>query len=492
MLTRRPWIALVAALVVETIVFVCGQRDFVPADPLWYATNANQLAVDPHSLFALHDSHPFVMRLGLTVPLSLLYRVFGVSAFVSNLPVLFAAFGLTAVIYAAMPTPRAKLLGALACVVSVPLLQQATMLNVDLPVAALVGLTVLCLRRRWMVAAVLAWFAAFMVKEVALWCAPIWLYVLVVDLRERGWRAVARAYAPALGVGLAILVAYLALCQHLWGDPLARFKGISAAVGSVGESQSYGAAWNLRPSRMLWDVPVMLFKMFGALLVPLVASPWLVRGRDQIWPVATALIILAFWFGSSTMSAYVPLPISQRLILPVLPLVLVTAILACEAALERFAPSPLRLGVSIALALAVAVPGVRTIIGVTSHGRPETEAFATLRGDVAAHGSQPIVLVCGEPRCPAIAVFHFKFAAPPNVSIVSASDFAHAPKPDHALVRALVNLPRGAGVRRSDPHADYTGTIDKLGLPALYRSKDVRLYDAGDGATLWQTLQASP
>src|SRR5262249_8497563 len=159
---------------------------------------------------------------------------------------------------------------------------------------------------------------------------------------------------------------------HLWGDPFARFNGISAAVGSVGESQSYGDAWNLRPSRMIWDVPVMLYNMFGALLAPLVASAWLVRGRDRIWPVATGGIILAFWFGSSTMSAYVPLPISQRLILPVLPLVLVSAVLACDAALAQFAPSRVRLGASIALGLAIAVPGVRQMIGVVSRTRPET------------------------------------------------------------------------------------------------------------------------
>ena len=69
---KRPWIALVVALVVECAIFARGRPDFVASDPLWYASIAHQLSADPASVFAHHDLHPFVMRIGLTAPLAVL------------------------------------------------------------------------------------------------------------------------------------------------------------------------------------------------------------------------------------------------------------------------------------------------------------------------------------------------------------------------------------------------------------------------------------
>src|SRR5262245_23118298 len=105
-LCQRPRWALVCALVFETVVFVAGQRDFIAADRLWYASIAHALSVDPASVLA--DTHPCAMRIGLTLPLALLYRLFGVSPLITNLLALIAGLGVTLVVYAAAPTPRAK------------------------------------------------------------------------------------------------------------------------------------------------------------------------------------------------------------------------------------------------------------------------------------------------------------------------------------------------------------------------------------------------
>src|SRR4029079_2912471 len=116
LLLRRPWLALVAALVFQLAIYVLGQADMVAADALWYADIAHTLATKPASLFASHENHPFVMRLGLTVPLALFYRVFGVSTLVPGLPCLLAALGITWIVYAAAPTARGKLIGVALCV----------------------------------------------------------------------------------------------------------------------------------------------------------------------------------------------------------------------------------------------------------------------------------------------------------------------------------------------------------------------------------------
>ncbi len=494
-LLLRPWLALVLALIIESAALIAGRGDFVASDPLWYANIAHQLSISPAEVFASHDTHPFVMRLGLTVPLAILYRAFGVSTLVSNLPCLLGALGILVVVYAAAPTPRAKLLGMLFGAASIPLVRNASILNVDLPSAALMGCAILCLARRhrprgagWLVAAVVAWFAAFLVKESALWCSVVWLYAVVCDLRGAGMRAVARRYAPALVVGLALAAGYLVLCAKLWGDPLARFHGI--------QELTYEHAWTLHGKgagawlkRLTWEPPLLLAKMFEATLVPVVLAPWLVRGSDRIWWFATAAFAALYWVGSTSLSSYSPLPISQRMVLPVLPVILVLAALASDRALDRLAGSRWRTVIAAAMVVAIVVPGGFALLGVASRPRPETAAFAVVR-DEAADPARQVVVVCGEPRCVEISSFYFEFAPPANVTVTFARDFAAAPRPDHATVRALVNVGRSSGARRTDPHLDMTQPIEALALRPIVWHPNVRLYDAGDGARLWEALRA--
>ena len=378
---RRPWIALAIALVVQTAIFVVCRSDFFAADPLWYASIAHTLSVDPASVFAQHDTHPFVMRIGLTMPLALFYRAFGVSTLVTNLPCLLAADGVILVVYSAVSTPRAKLLGMVLCIACVPMFHQL-MLNVDLPAAALMGCSILYLARRhrsrwWVAAAIVAWFAAFLVKETAMWCAPIWIYAIVRDGRDGGWRSTLRTYAPAIVVGCVLVAGYLVLCVELWADPLARIRGIQQAVANVRDAPTYRDAWALAGTptsewiaRLVWRVPRMLVEMFGATLVLVALAPWLVRGRDRIWWWAAVTIVVFYWFGSSTTAAYLPLPISQRLLIPVLPFILVTATLAGDAALDRWHLTRVRLGLAIVVALAIVVPPIRAIHRAVAHGRP--------------------------------------------------------------------------------------------------------------------------
>ena len=493
----RPIWVLGGVLALEVVVFVLGQHDFAAADPLWYAQIGKTLADDPHSLFQLGDIHPFVMRLGLTVPLSLIYRVFGVSVLSTNVLSLVACLGTVLVVYAAAPTPRAKVIGCLLCAACTPLTAQANMLNVDLPSAAMMATSVLFLQRRWFVAAMCAWFAAFLIKETALWCAPIWVFVVVQELRTDGRRlaAVAREFAPALAVGVALTIGYLALCAWLWHDPLARFRGIDTAVGTVGDNPSYAGAWVVTTARMTWEVPALLYKMFGLTLALVAAGLGLARGRDAIWAFATATMILLYWFGSSQYSAYTPLPISIRLLVPVLPFALIIAAIAADTILERTRPSWWRLALTIAFAAVVALPALRVTASALTRKHPETDAFAALRHEVRADPARHITLVCGEPKCTALAPFYFGLENPPNLQVVYARDFAAAPLATGSRVRVLVNRPRASGIRRIDPALDMTAAIDAANLPAIYKSAEVQLYDAGDGATIHAALQphaASP
>jgi hypothetical protein len=491
----RPWHALVVALVLEVALVVASQGDIPASDPLWYAARGYRIALDPSEAFAAPTIHPFDMRIGLTVPLAGLYRAFGVSTPVTDLPCLLAALVILMVIYAAAPSPRGKLIGLVLGVASTTLVREASLLNVDLPCAALMACSILWLSRRdrphgswWLIAAIGAWFAAFLVKETALWCIPVWLYAIGCDLRGASWRTVSRSFAPAIAVGVVLAASYLALCAHVWGDAWARFAGVEELTNDHRWSMNHSStgAW-IR--RLVWQPPLLFCRMFWVTLIPALSAAWLVRGRERLWWVATTTIALLFWFGSSSAKAYAPLPILPRMAIPVLPGVLVLATLATDQLLDRLRTPRRRRAVVGGLLAAVVVPSAISIGAMIARDRPESAAYAALHRDVA-DPARNVVLVCADPRCPAISAFYFGFQPPPNLKVAFAPDFADAPLPGNATVRAVVNMTRRQSAREIDPRGDRVDEIEAARLPPITWHRDVRLYDAGDGARLHELLRA--
>lgn len=495
-LVRRPWLALALAMASLIALFLAGQADLPWSDPLRYATLAHGIATDAGAVFASPGNHPFVMRIGITAPLALLYRVLGVSSFVTNLPSLAGGLGVLAAGYAATSTPRARLFAVLFGITCVPLVRSSMQLEVDLPCAALMAWSIVLLARRDVARGALATcgaaavlFAAFLVKETAVWCVPIWLYAIGCDLRSGGLRLVARRYGAALLLGGALTAGYLAVCAHVWGDPWARLRGV--------EELTQQHTWRLqgRPAgawirRLTWE-PITLFaRQLGLLLVPAAFAPWLVRGRDRIWWIAAATIVLLYWFGSASLSSYSPLPIRPRMLLPALPGLIVIAALAGDAALARIASARWRVACVAILAVGLLVPSVRAAAGMVARARPETAAFRALRRDVTA-AAGPTVLVCCDERCPEVASFYFGFAPPAGLTIETAPDFERAGAPAGATVRVLFNRFRAAELRRMYGRGAWSPPVEAAALRPIAGDHAVRLYAADDATRLWQAWHAA-
>jgi hypothetical protein len=492
-LLARPRIALIAALAAYPALWLSVQRDITTADPMGYASYAYQLAFHPAQLFASHDTYPFAMRFGVTAPIAIAFRLAGVSTIATNLPNLLAGLGIIAIAYAAAGTPRARWLAIGYALVCTPLVVDARELTADLVCGALMAASILCLMRRdrlrgawWVVAAMAVSFAAFQAKEIAVWCAPVWIYAAAADLRAYGARRVAHTFAPAIGVGAALAAGYLALCAALWGDPLARIHSVEGAVDGhywslIGHPASEWVA------RLTWEPPQLAYRMFGALLVPVVVSPWLVRGRDRIWVVATASILLCYWFGSSTLTTYLPLPTHRRMLLSLVPGFVVLAALATNAAIDlaqrRIRDPRLPIAIGLALAIFLVVPHVNRVRKNMWVEHSDIAAYAALRAEVAATPDQ-VVVVCADANCPTYTQFYFGFAPPDNLSIVTVPEFAAASLPAHARVRLMVHMARSG--------QDANRRAEALGLPAILWSSNVRLYDAGDGARLHDALTRPP
>jgi hypothetical protein len=406
---------LAIAVVVQVAVFVLVPRDSPTDDPLAYAENAHAIATDAPGYFTQARTHPFAMRLGLTVPLAAIYRTVGAGPLSTHVLSLFASIAILAAVHAAAPTVRAKCCGIGFAACSLVVATRGAMLDVDLLCGAVIAWMLVMLGRRdrsvwWTVGAVVAWFYAFLVKETALWFAPVWLYVVAVDLRARGWRASARAYAGPVAVGVALAAAYLAVCAAVWHDPLARFTGIDQLAGQHRwTAAGYSTAdW---VERLTWGPPWLLVITFGAPVVVAAAGVRRIATQHHLWLVATAGFLLMFWFGSASSRAYEPLPLAARMLVPALPGVLVLAALASDTL-------PWRRGWVAIAVLAVVLPYGRAIIRSAGRQRHDAAFYDDLRAQVAGAPARRFVIVCGNARCVSVSTFHFGFTPPPNVEIV--------------------------------------------------------------------------
>jgi hypothetical protein len=202
--------------------------------------------------------------------------------------------------------------------------------------------------------------------------------------------------------------------------------------------------------------------------------------------VATAGIVLRYWFGSTNLAVYMPLPPHRRMLLPVLPGLILVAALATDAALDRIRGLWPRLALALGFAILLGYPHVVSLRKSVLADRPESAAYARLRAEVASTGDR-VVLVCGDIRCPLYARFYFGFEPPANLTVVMASEFAAAPLPGRARVRLLAHIMRSGGSGK-----ELARRAEALGLHPIAWHPEVQLYDAGDGARLHDALAGLP
>jgi hypothetical protein len=337
-----PFILIFAiAIVARVAVF----RGFAGSDDAGYARIAYDVSrgVFPPSEAGVHPAYP--TRLGIAVPVGLLFRLFGVHEWAQLIfPALMSAASLV-LAYAlgrAFFSHRAGLIAMLLYAVLPVDCQFATWLLTDVPAAFWAGLGMLalflgsragtggrkaavgiiaaaCFGASWVTRAQVAQLAPFVLGALVFW---------TVKDRRNAWMAA----TLALGVA-AVLAGEGLLYLRTRGDFLYTFhaaeRDYAAAApwyftegGLYGWAPGHYAAGLAR--RLLKAGPAAVFLNSGFALAPLVAliaaahaRVW--RRREFLFPAAWFLwAAFIFNFGSASLHHYQPLPWSDAYIVPVL------------------------------------------------------------------------------------------------------------------------------------------------------------------------------
>lgn len=294
-------------------------------------------------------AHPFYDRIGVTAPTAALYRAFGIGARATTLWPLLCSLLTIAVVFAAAARTFGSRTGLLAgfLLAANPIqVHYAAHLLPDLIGSGfMVGAVALLYQARdrrtgtaarvWLEGGlcVLTLIAALLVKKTVVWAVLFFAGVMAWDLvRRRNVRLWMAIVATGLALsGLFCFSYYLATGNPLHVlasietthnvSPLASFAGRSAA--------EYLHRLSLGPVRLFVDqlgygyLLVLAVPALLELVRPLRPAPRGVR----FWASYVAVVLLCFWFGTTSLHAYNPLPVSPRFPMPALaPLAILAAV----------------------------------------------------------------------------------------------------------------------------------------------------------------------
>lgn len=434
----------------------------------------------------------FAHRLLVYLPVSFLYTLFGINIYTTNLWPFCGGLLILFTIWAALPTGRSKRFGLLLGMACVPLFTSSVSLLPDVFVAGLLGSSALLLHRRrnggrggirgllYPTGAVGLLFLAFLAKESAYWLLPFWLLVLITDLRRGDSGLVRRFHVPAAVMAGMLGLLYLIFCWKVWGSPLARFNSVQELTGHHLWSLEHASGWALI-KRVTVSRVSMFLRDYGPLVLLTAASIRTIPRSLRFWACYTVIMVLFFWFGSSSFTRYEPLPSTARMTLPALPGFCILAghfasrlSLSSEGA-QRGARTHDRLVFLTVASLAV-LPFVDYVKSWRYESRPEMHVMEMVRREIAEAPTGRTLIVCSDMRSPESLAFYFGYRYPSNVAAVYAGKLNREDLLRSEKVFVFLDAGRSKFLEGAYGQPNFDQQIRELGLPALYEKEGVRLY----------------
>ncbi len=305
-------------------------------DSQHYARLAAEMLAGKFALAA----HTFNGRFGVTVPTAAVYGALGISARSTTLWPLVASVLTIVVVFATTYRSfgrSAALLAALLLSTNVIQVEYAAHLLPDIIVSGLMLGSVALLfaardahrgaaSRPWLHGSLCALMlvAGLLTKETVVWALPFFLGVMAYDLARRRnvrlWMAI--VWTGAVCLGLFLLSYYLAT-----GNPLHALDTVEG-THNVSEQASFAGKSSAKVLHRLTLAPIQfLVEQLGYGYLVLLVVPALIHMLRplrsmppgvRLWAAYAAVLLLCFWFGTTSLRSYNPLPISPRFLMPLL------------------------------------------------------------------------------------------------------------------------------------------------------------------------------
>jgi hypothetical protein len=490
-------------------------HEFIASDPWAYSLRAFEISDD----FKFGDNHVFSHRIGVTLPIALLYTIFGVNIITTNLWLLCAALLIVVVVWSALPDKTSKIIGAALCITSVPLFTASVALYPDIIATAFMASSTLVLFRRktvieapvraWLltpISAIFMLFMAFLAKESAYWVLPLWALAFIADVREgKRTMLLRRFYLPVFIIGVLLGIGYLIFCHVTWGSALARLKSIQALTGQHLWSWDRASSWQLikrltiSPVRLLqsyYGAPILILALLALalrwpsrlVLTFSIRQPAQLketgeqqeqeRALTRSWGCYTVVCLLFFWFGSTSLTRYEPMPLMERMTLPLLPgLYVLAALMAARLFVNSERAGRYNSLILILLVLGVGgVPFARYVSSWRGQKLAEANAMAIVQQETTKHSETEHLLVCSDVRSPASLAFYFSYKYPANLRALSVGTLSDELLRSAGRRFVFVHKQRSTFLKSSYGHPSYDAEIDALGLAPVYESGDVKLF----------------
>jgi len=503
MALKKYWIVpantwLVVILLFYVALWLMCPQEFIPSDP-WYYSKRSFAIIQG---LGFGDNYIFSHRLGVTVPVAVIYSLFGADILTTNLWPLCTALMVIVIVWLALPDQKSKIIGALLCLTSVPLLKNSVTLFPDLIATPFMAFSSLLLFRRkqgmgqgfWLAMPLLAiasLFFAFLAKESAYWVLPLWFFALFSDRKDHDFALLLRRfYWPVVCAGAVLGVSYLVFCQFVWGSPLAHFQAVQNLTGA--HQWSWDKATAMVLAKRLTIDPVILFiRQYGGILSMTVLGGLFAPKSIKPWVYYTVCCVMFFWFGSTSFTRYEPMPIFERMTVPALP---GFYILAAYALANIAVPSDRKLikllcPVLILFGLS-GIPFFEYLNSWKHEELLETKAMSMVQKEVALHPDQKYLLIASDKRSPESMAFYFGMKYPDNFKVVYGLDLTEQLLADDIKEAFLfISIQRSKYLESQYHEPNIDKEIYRLGLTPLFQSDEVVLFKTSDKAQLRTLMQ---
>jgi hypothetical protein len=496
---RKDFLFLLTGLYFYILFWSSYPFEFIASDPWGYSSRAFKIAEG--TFFSNPSDQVFSHRLGVILPTSLFYKLFGVSLITTNLISLISVLIIIITIWLASPSHSSKFFALIFSLCSIALFNASIMLYPDIIATAFMAFSSLLLFKRnkslnngsiyrlLPIIATLALFFAFLAKLSAYWVLPLWGMALFKDIKSQNKTLLKRFYLPVFISAIFLGVSYLVIYQICWGNPLARFHNIQSMTGE------HLWSWGSQSTQALIDrwttQPAMLyFQELGVISLLTILALWKLPESLKPWLYYTILTTLFFWFGTTSFTTYQPMPLVSRMILPSLPgFYILTGYFVANVKVSYSTPSIIynRL-LRTVVTLLICLPFFGYLQSWSNNKFPENEAIKIVKKEIHKHSNKDFLLVTSDSRSSESLEFYFGYHYPNNLTVMSAQNLTQELLKSQEIALVFINRPRSLFLEHAYQHKHYDMEILNLNLPAIYQSKIVAIFKTNNPRNLLNIL----